>query len=56
MYIVPIPMTAEERDWVKHAARLRGLSAVEYVRRAINMSLRREGVDAVLLAQTDDEF
>jgi hypothetical protein len=50
-----IPMTPDERDWVQHAARLRGLPYVEYVRRAINASLRHEGVDAVLLAQTDDQ-
>jgi len=50
-----IPISAEELDWVEHAARLRHLPVVEYVRRAINLSLRKEGVDALLLAQSDDD-
>lgn len=49
-----IPVTPEELDYVQHAASLRSLSLVEYVRRAINLSLRKEGVDALLLAQSDD--
>jgi D-alanyl-D-alanine dipeptidase len=50
-----IPFSAEELDWVAHAARLRSLTTVEYVRRAINLSLRQEGVDAVLLKESDDD-
>ncbi len=49
-----IRTTAEELDWVKHAADLRGLSMAEYVTRAINVQLRREGGDAVLFRQSDD--
>lgn len=41
----------EESDWVKHAARLRGMSWREYVRRAVNERLQRDGVDAVLLRE-----
>ena len=51
-----IPISSVELDWVEHAASLRGLQSVEYVRRAINLSLRNEGVDAVLLAESDDEY
>jgi uncharacterized protein (DUF1778 family) len=47
-------LNAEERDWVEHAASLVHQSMTEYIRRAINMRLRREGVDAVLLRQDDD--
>jgi len=54
MKIFVIPTTIEEQKWVEHAARLRDLSLVEYVRRAINAQLRREGVDAVLLHESDD--
>lgn len=38
-----------ERQWVAAAAGLAGLSMRDYVRRAINRSLRKEGCDAVLL-------
>ena len=40
-----------EPDWVKHAASLSGMSWREYVRRAVNRELRRQGVDAVLLRE-----
>jgi len=48
-----VPMTAEELDWVRHAAKLRHVSTVEYVRQAINTRLRHEGVDAVLLREVE---
>ena len=46
-------MTDEEFEWVKHAANLRHVSLAEYVKRAINASLRREGVDAVLFRERE---
>jgi uncharacterized protein (DUF1778 family) len=49
-----IRATKEEVDYVKHAASLRGLSMAEYVKRAINASLRRQGVDAVLFRERND--
>ena len=48
---IVITMTKNEREWIQHAARLRHLSLREYVVRSINASLRREGVDAVLLRE-----
>lgn len=48
-------LSEEEHDWVRHAAALRSLSLDEYVKRAINAQLRHEGVDAVLLRQSDDD-
>lgn len=48
-----IRATKDEVDWVKHAADLRGLSMAEYVKRAINAQLQREGVDAVLFRESD---
>jgi hypothetical protein len=53
--VVWLPMTKDEHYWVSHAASLRSLSFHEYVVRAINASLRREGVDAVLLKESDYE-
>lgn len=50
-----VQMTADERNWVRHAADLRHLPIEEYVKRAINTQLRHEGVDAVLIRQSDDE-
>lgn len=47
-----IPISGDELAWVRHAAGLRRLSLAEYVRRAINLSLSREGVDAVLLKES----
>ena len=49
-----LKLSAEELDWVEHAARLRHIPTEEYVRRAINLSLRKEGVDAVLLEESDE--
>ena len=46
-------VTVEERDYVKHAASLRNLTLREYIVRAINASLRRDGVDALLIMQSD---
>lgn len=46
-------VTRNELDWVKRAARLRHLSLAEYVKRAINASLQREGVDAVLFTERE---
>jgi len=45
--------TAQERDQVALAARLRDLTPAEYVKRAINASLRREGIDAVLFSERE---
>lgn len=53
-YTLNLKLSAEELDWVEHAARLRHIPTEEYVRRAINLSLRKEGVDAVLLEESDD--
>ncbi len=50
-----VRVSAEELDWVQHAASLRALSLSEYVREAINARLRREGVDAVLLRERTEE-
>lgn len=46
--------TDTEHDWLRHAAHLKHMSLAEYVRRAINAQLRREGVDAVLLKESTD--
>ena len=46
--------TQQEIDWVKHAASLRHLSVSEYVKRAVNAQLRKEGVDAVLFELLDE--
>lgn len=53
MIRIPIVVSLDEYDWVKHAASLRGLSVAEYVKRAINAQLRREGVDAVLIRERE---
>lgn len=49
---IAIDASDEEADWIRHAAKLRGLSMSEYIKRAINASLRREGVDAVLFKES----
>jgi len=51
---ISISFSKDEYEWLKHAARLRHLSVNEYVRRAINAELVREGVDAVLLREKGD--
>lgn len=48
---IVVNCTKDERDWVRHAARLRRLSLAEYVKQAINRALRHDGVDAVLLRE-----
>ena len=48
---IVVNATVDEYDWVKHAASLVHLSLAEYVKRAINASLRKEGVDAVLFRE-----
>ena len=35
-----IPLSADELDWVKHAASLRRLPVAEHIRRAINLAIR----------------
>lgn len=50
---IDLRMTADELAWVRHAAGLVHLTPREYIRRAINDRLRREGVDALLLQQSD---
>lgn len=49
-----VRVTIMEMDWIAHAAKLRHMSFDEYVKQAINESLRREGVDAVLLKVKGD--
>lgn len=48
---IQVSATDTEYDWLAHAAKLRGLTIREYVVKAINASLRREGVDAVLFRE-----
>ena len=43
----------DELDWLKHASKLRRLSVSEYVKRAVNTQLCKEGVDAVLFRTTE---
>lgn len=50
---IVIKATEEEYDWVCHAAKLRGLSLQEFVKRAINATLVKQGVDAVLFAESN---
>lgn len=45
----------DEIDYVRHAARLVMLSPEDYVKRAINRELRRNGVDAVLFRESGDD-
>lgn len=52
--LIQIRITAEEYEQVAHAARLNGLDVREYTVRAINERMRRQGVDAVLLAERLD--
>ncbi len=52
---VSVSFTAEEADWLRHAAELSHLPFDEFVRRAINEQLVRMGVDAVLLRTSDDD-
>jgi len=49
-----VRMSQEELRWIAHAASLRQMSAHEYIRRAINEALVRQGVDAVLLVEELD--
>jgi uncharacterized protein (DUF1778 family) len=50
-----IRLTRDEVKQVKLAASLQGHTIEEYVKRAINAALRKQGVDAVLLKESDDE-
>jgi hypothetical protein len=50
-----IPATDSEREQVELAASLRGQTAEEYITRAINAAMRKQGVDAVLFKESDDE-
>lgn len=43
----------QERSWVRHAAKLRGISLQEYVKRAINAALVKQGVDAILFGENN---
>ncbi len=45
----------DEVRYVQHAASLRNITMAEYVRRAVNASLRSDGVDAVLFAEDGRE-
>ena len=53
MPTIKIVVTKTEREYVEHAAKLVGRSLDAYIRRAINASLCREGVDAVLLREKE---
>ena len=48
-----VTVSQEEYDWIRHAAKLSDMSVREYVRRSINLALRKQGVDAVLLAERE---
>lgn len=50
-----ITASADEIEFLAVAAGLRAQSVEEYVKRAINASLRKQGVDAVLFRESDDE-
>lgn len=49
-----IRASREELEQLRLAAKLRHLSVAEYVKRALNTQMRKEGVDAVLFRQSDD--
>jgi len=51
-----IMATRDEFDQVKLAARLRHMPIEEYVKRAVNAQMRKEGVDAVLFRESDDDI
>lgn len=53
--LLMIFVTESERQQVELAASLRGQTVEEYVTRAINAAMRRQGVDAVLLKESDDD-
>lgn len=50
-----LTLSADEREWLEHAASLNGLTIREYVVRAVNDRLRKQGVDAVLLREEGEE-
>lgn len=50
-----IVATDSEVEFLAVAAGLRAQSVEEYVKRAINAALRKQGVDAVLFKESDDE-
>ena len=49
-----LTITGPELNYVTHAASLRGQSLLEYVTRAINAALIKQGVDAELFAENDE--
>jgi uncharacterized protein (DUF1778 family) len=50
-----ITATEEEARWVDHAAALNHQTTEEFIKRAINARLQRQGVNAVLFRESDDE-
>jgi uncharacterized protein (DUF1778 family) len=50
---ITVRCSAQEYDWALHAARLKRMTLREYVVRAVNDSLVRDGVDAVLLYENE---
>lgn len=52
---VTVDIEAEAVSWIAHAASLRDQTLGEYIKRAVNAALRKQGVDAVLIAESDDE-
>ncbi len=49
-----IRASREELDQLRHAASLRRVAVAEYIKRALNTQMRKEGVDAVLFRESDD--
>lgn len=52
--LLGVNVSAEEFQYVRHAAELACLSQQQFVKRAINSALRKMGVDAVLLRLKED--
>lgn len=48
-------LSKAECEWLDHAAVLDGMTPREYVVRAVNERLARQGVDAVLLREREQE-
>lgn len=51
---VVVDIESDAVAYITHAASLREQSLGEYIKRAVNAALRKQGVDAVLIAESDD--
>lgn len=51
---VELRFSEDETEQLRLAASLKHMTVAEYVRRAINAQLRKEGVDAVLMKEAGD--